>query len=158
MPEYKYQPESGNVTSTLSVFEVYDPDTNTISNKKILKGESFYSDRYVSKDVEKKAGLIFIDDKPYISPILASFNGSGSNELEVPDYSGLVDIYISLSSGNVEVYFNNNSDHKITVYQSGTIFRSILTNKIRIVNTKGSSNYCIALLDSNQFTANNTTI
>ena len=46
MPEYKYQPESGNVTSTLSVFEVYDPDTNTISNKKILKGESFYSDRY----------------------------------------------------------------------------------------------------------------
>lgn len=158
MPEYKYQPDSNNITSTISVFEVYNPETNTVSSKKIIKGNSFYSDRYLSKDVEKKAGLVFVNDEPYVSPILASFNGSGSNELEVPDYSGLVDIYVSLSSGNVEVYFNNDSEHKITVYQSGTVFRSILTNKIRIVNTKGSSNYSIALLDSNQFTANNTTI
>ena len=158
MPEYKYQPDSNNITSTISVFEVYNPETNTVSSKKIIKGNSFYSDRYLSKDVEKKAGLVFVNDEPYVSPILASFNGSGSNELEVPDYSGLVDIYVSLSSGNVEVYFNNDSEHKITVYQSGTVFRSILTNKIRIVNTKGSSNYSIALLDSILFTANNTTI
>ena len=158
MPEYKYQPDSDNITSTISVFEVYDPETNTISSKKIIKGDSFYSDRYLSKDVEKKAGLVFVNDEPYVSPILASFNGSGSNELEVPDYSGLIDIYVSLSSGNVEIYFNNDSEHKVVAYQSGTIFRSILTNKIRIVNTKSSSNYSIALLDSNQFTANNTTI
>ena len=159
MPKYKYQPESNNVTPTVSTFEVYDPESNQVTFQRVLKGQSFCTDRYLSKDITSKAGIAFIEDEPYVSPIIASYSGSGSNELELPDYSGLVDIYVSMLQGtSVELYFNNDSEHKMDIYHAGIVFRSILTNKIRTINTNSSGNYSIAVIESNQFTANSTTI
>lgn len=146
MPTYKYIPDPG------------DPQFSIVNEKlTVAANEPFVIDHYLSHYVTSKYKYTFISDDPYISPIKLSFTGSGTNALTVDEDIGIyVDIVVQVSGSNsVKLFFNGDDAKSITVYGSGTIFRGINTSKIRIINTVGTGNYSVALVDSREFSPSN---
>lgn len=160
MPTYRYNPPKES-TNLITYFNVYDPISHTKEDKKVLVNEEFYTDRYFDKNILEKAHLEFISDSPYISPIVISYSGSKEKTIEVPDYSNLIDIYVSLKTSKssfINLYFNGDKNNMISIYSSGKIFRNISVSKIRTITTIPNDNceYTIALVDADQFAGNNT--
>ena len=168
MPTYRFNPDKNGTGPFTSSFEVYNPTTNTNDYQKIVCGQTFTTDGYYSVETMKKADVEFISDEPFVSPIICSYTGSNNNQLEVPDYQRLVNIYISVpdytnQKNCINLYFNNNKDNAILVYPfTGKIFENILVRNIRIINTELYNietiepfTYTIAVLAGNSYAFNN---
>ena len=160
MPSYRYNPPKES-TYIFSSFNVYDPITHTKKEQRVLADQIFCTDRYLAKDITEKAFLEFISDEPYISPILVSYSGNEEKTIEIPDYTNLIDIYVSLKTSKnnfIKLFFNNNTESYINIYSSGKVFRNISISKIRTITTipNDKCDYTIALVDADQFANNNT--
>ena len=148
MPTYKYEPTPG------------EPRVSIVNEKlTVSAGDPFVVDHYFSDYVATKERYTCQSDDPYISPIKMSFTGSGTNAMTVnEDIGSYVDIIVHTPEVNsVRLFFNGDDTKSITIYGSGsgTIFRGINTSKIRIINSVGTGNYSIALIDSREFSPSN---
>lgn len=146
MPTYKYAPA--------------DPDKApyfiNMANQRVFINQEFEIDGYLSKGIVEREQIEFVKDEPYITPIIASYYGGGTNALEVPDSPELVDILVNVpTGGKVKIYFNNENPATkfIVAMGSGPIFRSICTTRIRVINTEslGGGDYSIAVVPTTQY-------
>lgn len=159
MPTYKFAPDIAKYPEVLFTFvDVYDTEKKKSETIRIVHGQEFVTDKYYSAAYMKHEHFEFISDKPYISPILCSFNGSEKCHLEVPDCGHLFDIFVATLDKPVKLYFNENAKGQhmlITKESSGVIFKNMAPAGIRVVNAFCDSQYSVAILLTNHFAANN---
>lgn len=154
MPRYKFVPDKDTAQFFATSFEVYDEITNTKSSQKVIYNQEFTTDIYYPKSFMEKESLEFISDEPYISPIICSKFSNCNETIELPEYRGPVNIYVAVNDkGAITLGFNNDNSKLIMInsYSSGFIFKNILLEKIRVINTaikNPKTEYSIAVIIS----------